>query len=80
MYSNVKHSIELTFIITQVYKINLFKINFCYCKTNTFDNAEQVIAGRIRAQTGSSYIGMATNDMHTLTSLLLLNQLQHHTL
>jgi len=44
------------------------------------ENAEQVIAGRIRARTGSSYIGMAMKDMHTLTSLLLLNQLQHHTL
>lgn len=43
-------------------------------------NGEQVIAGHILAQTGSSYIGMAMKDMHTLTSLLLLNQLQHHIL
>lgn len=38
---------------------------------------KQVIAGHIHARTGSSYIGMAVNVMHLLTSPLLLNQHLH---
>jgi hypothetical protein len=72
IYPNINYSTFNSLLVRIKFTKSIFVTAICY--------AEQVIAGRIHARTGSSYIGMAMNGMHTLTSLLLLNQLQHHIL